>query len=63
VVLEYVLWMRERGTLAQEGKIERVTADPDDGYLVALSKASGADLIVSEDHLDVCCQVLMPTTP
>jgi predicted nucleic acid-binding protein len=46
-----VLWMRERGTLAQEGKIERVTADPDDGYLVALSKASGADLIVSEDHL------------
>jgi predicted nucleic acid-binding protein len=50
-------------TRAQEGKIERVTADPDDGYLVALSKASGADLIVSEDHLDVCCQVLMPTTP
>ena len=45
-----MLWMRERGTLAQEGKIERVTADPDDGYLVVLSKASGADLIVSEEH-------------
>lgn len=49
-VLEYVLWLAEGATLAEEGEIENVTADPDDDYLVALAKNSGADLIVSGDR-------------
>lgn len=49
-VLEYVLWFAEGATLAEEGEIENVTADPGDDYLVALAKNSGADLIVSGDR-------------
>ncbi len=49
-VLEYVLWLRERGRLAEEGKIERITADPDDDYLVALASSSVAGIIVSGDR-------------
>jgi uncharacterized protein len=50
-VLEYVLWLRERGTLADEGEaFPTFTEDPDDDYLVALALVSGADLIVSGDR-------------
>lgn len=48
--LEYVLWLREGATLVEEGETQRVTADPDDDYLIALAKTSGADLIVSGDR-------------
>ena len=52
-VLEYVLWLRERGLLAHEGEdFPKFTEDPDDDYLVTLALVSGADLIVSGDtHL------------
>ena len=50
-VLEYVLWLRERSLLADEGEdFSRFTEDPDDDYLVALALVSGADLIVSGDR-------------
>lgn len=54
-VLEYALWLRERAILDEEGKIEHVTADPDDDYLVALAYSSDASIIVSGDRhlLDV----------
>jgi predicted nucleic acid-binding protein len=49
--LEYVLWLRERGILADEGdEIPRRSVDPDDDYLLALALASEADLIVSGDR-------------
>lgn len=49
-VLEYVVWLRSRGMLYEEGKIERIITDPDDDYLVALFGASGASVIVSGDR-------------
>ena len=50
-VLEYVLWLHERGVLADEGdEIPRRSVDPDDDYLIALALASEADLIVSGDR-------------
>jgi uncharacterized protein len=50
-ILEYVLWLHERGVLADEGdEIPRRSADPDDDYLIALALASEADLIVSGDR-------------
>lgn len=48
--LEYVLWLGERAVLAEEGEIERVTADPDDDYLIALARTSSVDTIVSGDR-------------
>ncbi len=52
-VLEYVVWLRERATQAEEGEIERVTEDPDDDYLIALARASGAEFLVSGDRRHV----------
>jgi putative PIN family toxin of toxin-antitoxin system len=50
-VLEYMLWLHERGVLADEGdEIPRRSADPDDDYLIALALASEADLIISGDR-------------
>jgi putative PIN family toxin of toxin-antitoxin system len=50
-ILEYVLWLHERGVLADEGdEIPRRSADPDDDYLIALALACEADLIVSGDR-------------
>ena len=45
--------LREKGTGATEGEIERtVPDDPKDDYLVALAHASNADYLVSGDpHL------------
>lgn len=45
--------LREKGIDATEGEIERVVPDdPKDDYLVALTRASGADYLVSGDpHL------------
>lgn len=42
-VLEYVVWLRERAILVEEGEIERVTEDPGDDYLIALARGSGAE--------------------
>jgi putative PIN family toxin of toxin-antitoxin system len=45
--------VRDAATLAEEGEVERLLADPDDDYLVALALASRADVIVSGDrHLN-----------
>lgn len=52
-VLEYVVWLRERATLVEEQRIERVTGDPDDDYLIALARESGADFLVSGDKRHV----------
>lgn len=47
-----MLWLRDRGNLAEEGEIESLTADPDDDYHIALAMASDADSVVSGDkHL------------
>lgn len=49
--LEYVQWFREGATLADEGGsiVQAVSRDPQDDYLIALARASGADLLVSGD--------------
>lgn len=49
-VLEYVLWLRERAILGKESKIERITADPDDDYLISLTQTSEANSLVSGDR-------------
>ncbi len=50
-VLEYVLWLRERGILADEGEeIPSFTADPNDDYLISLANASASDTVVSGDR-------------
>jgi putative PIN family toxin of toxin-antitoxin system len=47
--LEYVLWLREGGALESEGEIRPLSHDPDDDYLLALTRSSGADYLVSGD--------------
>lgn len=47
--LEYVLWLREGATLAEEKGIRPVSRDPDDNYLLALAASSTADYLVSGD--------------
>lgn len=48
-VLDYVLWLRENATLGSEGEIRPLSRDPDDDYLLALARSSGADYLVSGD--------------
>ncbi len=44
--------LRDASTLAEEGEVKPLLADPKDDYLIALAIASEADLIVSGDgHL------------
>lgn len=47
--LEYILWLREGGRLYHEGEIRALSRDPNDDYLLALAKSSGADYLVSGD--------------
>ncbi len=47
--LEYVLWLREGAVLEREGEMRSLSRDPDDDYLLALARSSGADYLVSGD--------------
>ena len=48
-LLEYILWLRENATLEREGDILPISSDLRDDYLIALARASEADLLVSGD--------------
>lgn len=48
-VLEYVTWLSDGAMLAEGGTMVRVSRDPDDDYLLALARSSGADCLVSGD--------------
>jgi len=53
-VLEYILWLRERATLAEIPAtltVEEVSPDPDDNYLYALGLGVAADLVSGDPHL------------
>jgi predicted nucleic acid-binding protein len=51
-VLEYVLWIRERATLAEALVAAKVSPDPDDDYLWALTVSHEDIYLVSGDpHL------------
>lgn len=47
--LDYVLWISDNATLRQEGRVELLSRDPDDDYLLALAENSSADYLVSGD--------------
>lgn len=48
-MLDYVLWLRENATLEREGEVQPLSRDPEDDYLLALARNSGADYLVSGD--------------
>lgn len=64
-VEDLVADLREKGTGATEGEIERaVPDDPKDDYLVALTHASNADYLVSGDpHLTGAKSEIAVLTP
>lgn len=47
--LDYVVWLREKGSLYREGEIASLSPDPEDDYLLALAQVSGAGYLVSGD--------------
>ncbi len=48
-MLDYVLWLRENATLESEGEVRPLSRDPEDDYLLALARNTGADYLVSGD--------------
>jgi putative PIN family toxin of toxin-antitoxin system len=48
-VLDYVLWLRENAALGSEGEMRPLSRDPENDYLLALARNSGADYLVSGD--------------
>jgi len=51
-VIEYVAWVRSRATLGHEGVVIPTSPDPDDDYLIALSREATTDYLVTGDaHL------------
>lgn len=47
--LHYVVWLRENASLQHEGKVESISRDPEDDYLLSLAGSATADYIVSGD--------------
>lgn len=47
--LEYVLWIREGAVLKDAGEVRPLSLDPEDDYLLALARNSGADYLVFGD--------------
>lgn len=48
-VLEYVMWISDGAKLMPQGTTTRISRDPDDDYLLALTQSSAADYLVTGD--------------
>lgn len=46
---DYILWISDNATLRREGRVELLSRDPDNDYLLALAESSDADYLVSGD--------------